>query len=260
MRRAGAAITVGFVTDVEGNLRYFEDYVCRSRVLQYSEPGVLELLHPYSYFVYGGDLFDKGSGDIRLANQLVALKQRYPTRVFLIMGNRDVNKLRFMAELHPSEMKWIPAAGPFWVNTPVSVADYLRSKGKENTRTNRLQYMLEETLGCPKTFEFRREELALLGSQTREQISDDEVTQSFVDGLDSAKEGGSNGCYIKYLRSACLGVCIGDTLFVHGGLPRTSLGFVPPLGKGSTVVTHAAYTTLMMTAVRHPVRPRTKYR
>jgi hypothetical protein len=88
-------IKIGFVTDVEGNLRYFEEYVRRSRVLRYSESGVLELLLPNDYFVFGGDLFDKGPGDIRLAKQLVALKRRYPTRVFLIMGNRDISKFRF---------------------------------------------------------------------------------------------------------------------------------------------------------------------
>jgi hypothetical protein len=49
-------------------------------------------------FVHGGDLFDRGPGDIRLSRLLVDFKQRHPSRVFLLMGNRDINKIRFLAE------------------------------------------------------------------------------------------------------------------------------------------------------------------
>lgn len=59
---------------------------------------------PGKYFCYGGDCFDRGPGDIRVARLLVGLKRRYPERVFLIMGNRDLNKLRFASELHASDL------------------------------------------------------------------------------------------------------------------------------------------------------------
>ena len=49
-----------------------------------------------AYFVFGGDVVDKGPGDIRLCRQLVALKRRHPDRVFLVVGNRDLNKVRRM--------------------------------------------------------------------------------------------------------------------------------------------------------------------
>ena len=40
---------------------------------------VLELARPeIDYFVFGGDFCDKGSGDIRIGEWLVNLKQRYP--------------------------------------------------------------------------------------------------------------------------------------------------------------------------------------
>ena len=61
-----------------------------------------------------------------------------------------------------------------------------------NTRTNRLKWMLECTLGCSRTFEYRRNELkALLNIP----ISDEMVTQSF---LDSVKP---DGVVYKYLRN-----------------------------------------------------------
>lgn len=37
-------------------------------------------------FVFGGDCFDKGPHDIRLSQQLVSLKKRYPGRVALLLG------------------------------------------------------------------------------------------------------------------------------------------------------------------------------
>ena len=55
--------------------------------------------------MFGGDAFDRGEGDIRIGRLLVDLKLRYPDRVFLILGNRDVNKTRLTSELHPSEMQ-----------------------------------------------------------------------------------------------------------------------------------------------------------
>ena len=57
---------VGFVTDVEGNLSYFERCVALSPVIQYDADGELELTHQGAHFVFGGDAVDKGNGDIRL--------------------------------------------------------------------------------------------------------------------------------------------------------------------------------------------------
>jgi hypothetical protein len=44
---------------------------------------------------------DKGPGDIRLGRVLVQLKRTYPDRVFLIIGNRDLNKIKLTAEIDP---------------------------------------------------------------------------------------------------------------------------------------------------------------
>lgn len=52
-------------------------------------------------FIYGGDSQDKGAGDIRFIEMLLKLKNKHPKRVILIIGNRDVNKLRLSTELNP---------------------------------------------------------------------------------------------------------------------------------------------------------------
>jgi hypothetical protein len=89
---------VEFWTDVEGNYDYFEALLSRSAALYPDESGSL-LLRDKFMFVFGGDSVDKGPGDIRIVRAFVELKRRYPDRVFLLLGNRDINKLRFGAEL-----------------------------------------------------------------------------------------------------------------------------------------------------------------
>lgn len=100
---AGERIRIGYCTDTEGNL----DYFCRlvespGSVLRWQDPSTrteLELADDGCYFVHGGDAVDKGPGDVRLCRMFVSLKRRHPERVFLLVGNRDLNKLRYSAEL-----------------------------------------------------------------------------------------------------------------------------------------------------------------
>ena len=84
-----------------------------------------------------------------------------------MVGNRDLNKFRFSAELSDEDIARdvtsIP--GPHWDPKAPTIYEYLNEMAKElniknvnelNTKVNRLKYMLKHTLGCPSTFEFRR--------------------------------------------------------------------------------------------------------
>eukprot|EP00466_Bigelowiella_natans_P003754 jgi/Bigna1/70957/fgenesh1_pg.14_\ len=190
-----------------------------------AQPGTLELREG-TYFIFGGDLFDKGPGDIRLSKELVALKQRYPNRVYLLIGNRDANKLRFAAELSDAQLQQVPLdkmTAPFWLTKNRTPTEWLRRK-KENknkkkgeelfdakewraldTRKTRLLWMLEDTLG------------------RGEAVEDGEVVSSFLEGLRPG------GCYFEYLKHADIAVRLGNTLFVHGSVSPQSIDFVPSL-------------------------------
>ena len=144
------------------------------------------VLRPNTHFVYGGDTVDKGPGDIRFVRALVSLKKRYGDRVHLLVGNRDLNKLRLPSELSNADMNRSidEITGPFWDRNAPNLREYLEATLEEkedslityledstsattsieemNTRPERLRYMLKHTLGCPDTFEFRREEIQLL--------------------------------------------------------------------------------------------------
>ena len=93
------------MTDIEGNWEYLLQYVGLSPALElrgFAEDGsaILHLADSW-HFVHGGDCCDKGNatgGSVRVVRTLNALKRKYPDRVTLILGNRDINKMRLLAE------------------------------------------------------------------------------------------------------------------------------------------------------------------
>lgn len=86
-------ILIGYVTDLEGNLEFWNNYIDISNVLYRDEANKIKL-YENCHFVFGGDVCDRGTGDLRILNDLINLKDTYPDRVHLILGNRDINKLR----------------------------------------------------------------------------------------------------------------------------------------------------------------------
>jgi hypothetical protein len=138
----------------------------------------------------------------------------------LLLGNRDLNKIRFSSELN-LDVAPEKAFSAWWDKKAPTLAEYIKQNKLDDSVLNRLQWALKHTLGCPNTFELRREELSALHG--RESVSDDEVVQSF---LESVNEG---GCYYEYLKRGKLAVRLDKTLFVHGAAEPRGLGFVPDL-------------------------------
>ena len=66
--------------------------------------------------------------------------------------------------------------------------------------------MLDCTLGCPKTFEYRRAELAEHAGSSSDDVSDEDVIDSFLESI------APGGIVERYLR---LGVCVGVCVCVH---------------------------------------------
>ena len=237
---AKSSFRLGYITDVEGNLDYFLRYVERSNVLRIESCTPQELIldlqdEESCHFVFGGDAVDKGPGDIRLCRALVALQQRYPDRVALLVGNRDLNKLRFMAELADDRRPASCIPPPHWDPSAPSLQQYLEGLAAEtqqqdnitslDTSINRLHYMLKHTLGCPNTFEFRREELGILRPDRLGDVSDRDVLQSFLDEIQPP-----DGSLYQYLSNAKVAVAYGNTLFCHGAVDQRTMRFVPSLG------------------------------
>ncbi|POM68904.1 Hypothetical protein PHPALM_14871 [Phytophthora palmivora] len=230
-RLAASARRVALLTDIEGNWQYVRNVVRQSSCLQlaHSEQGeTLELLDDCQ-LVFGGDAGDKGDDTIKCYEQLVNLKKRHPDRVVLLVGNRDVNKMRLTSELHNSEMNLHNMAkeileGPMWVpeDKRMTLKKFLASQGDNedgedvleaaNTKVNRLKWMLEHTMGAQGDFERRRAELKLRREGEDKEVTDEDVVKSY---LDSVKEG---GVLREYLLHGSLAFVTHQTLFVHGGI------------------------------------------
>jgi hypothetical protein len=210
---------IGYASDLEGSFDYWRRYVQLSTVLELVKRGTGEeeiILKDRCHFVCGGDVCDRGDGDIRILRELISLKNRYEDRVHFILGNRDVNKLRLPFALHPIALSSEPSV--YWVNCDAPSA---RDENffKLNDRVARMKWILQHTMGAPLSFECRREELRLLG-----QPDDDEsVVQSYLDLV----RGDGSGLLTEYLVKGKLGVIINDVLFIHGAVPDKCPGWVP---------------------------------
>ena len=90
-------------------------------------------------------------------------------------------------------------------------------------RALRLRFMVSRTMGAPHLPEFVREELAVLGGRSMQSISLGEVADTLADSVHPG------GFIFEFLRAGQLAVCLGDTLFVHGGVTARNMGFVPAL-------------------------------
>lgn len=210
---------IEFMTDIEGNLQYLQTLVENSDVLSWDDQ-CLDLAEN-AYFVHGGDTVDKGPGDIRVLRLLMDLKIKYPERVFLIIGNRDSNKVRFMSELE--EKYWGSNKVPF-LEKHTPYPQFIEEKGLDHGEVAALKWMLHESMGCRQTFEQRRTELSELQSIPVTIISDAVVLNSFKDMIDPKAD---NPLYLQHLHLGQMMVQIGDCLFTHGGIHAAGIGYVP---------------------------------
>mmetsp|Transcript_30047 Transcript_30047/g.48440 ORF Transcript_30047/g.48440 Transcript_30047/m.48440 type:complete len:503 (-) Transcript_30047:159-1667(-) len=223
----------GYLTDVESNYDYFERYLKISKILEWTDNShtKLKFKRDDAMFVFGGDSQDKGIGDIRFTKLLVALKTEYPTRVELIIGNRDANKLRLTSELHEECIHdahvLTDTAFPYWLDESKRVTPQMhldKNEGANNTSAMRLRYILKETMGADGAFDRRREELAVIQKCSTTAVSDDQVVQSYKDECDPAKD---DNWMLQYLELGKLAYVFGSNLFVHGALTSTNVGTVP---------------------------------
>ena len=228
---------VGYITDTEGNHDYWCRCVALSRVLEFDASGSLAFARPASkdVFVFGGDVFDRGPGDIRIATELVRLKDMHPDRVHLLAGNRDLNKLRIVAEALDERIDR-PYPVPLYPRAPAQITyrSYLQATVGEgapleqaNTVANRLRWLLDCTMTAKGAFESRRTELVILAGHAGAaagSISDDDVAASFVDSVSQ-----EDGFVSRYLSRSGFAALIGCTLLIHGGVPDGAGGWVPSL-------------------------------
>jgi len=231
---------IGFCTDIEGDRQYWNRYVDSSAVLRRtalidstgvaSDPSSCSSLQLRDgcHFVFGGDAVDKGDGDLEVLADLIALKRKYPERVHLLFGNRDINKMRLVQELSAEQLA-IPCADVYFTHL---VSQPPPPPGND-TPAARLRWILRSTMGSPDAFELRRLELArqkVGWFSSLRGVSDDAVVASF---REMAAPGGLMASYLELGELAVhypsRGDCSegGGVLFVHGAVTEDNMGVLP---------------------------------
>jgi hypothetical protein len=218
---------ITYITDIEGDRDYLMRYVQNSRVLCFRRISASQedsKSWPYDHFldfadaaeenilVMGGDVCDQGGHDLYVIRQLLSIKQRYPDRVFLVLGNRDINKMRIYSELGSSDQDMRNHPGVHWLRGSQKLGDPDRPNNELQDAVERLKWMLRDTMGSPRAFEYRRLELE---EERKQPISEYDVVKSY---RESCHPDGEMGLY---LRSGHLAVRLGNALFIHGALPMT---------------------------------------
>ena len=229
----------GYVTDVEGNMDYFNKYVKISKILEWTndKKNRLRFKKEDSIFVYGGDTQDKGPADIRFVNILLKFKEDYHERVIFIIGNRDANKLRIPSELfetYNNEKLFLKKYDnyPYWIDSDkrLTLRKYLKENNYELNIKNRLKYIIESNMGFEDGFEKRRTELSIILKKNISKITDTDVISSFVNSVMPFPEKIelSNDNYtLKYLMQGQIAYIFGEHIFVHGAINEYNIGQIP---------------------------------
>ncbi|MFO1428628.1 MAG: metallophosphoesterase [Candidatus Competibacteraceae bacterium] len=216
------------LTDLEGRRDALDALVATGKL--YLIDNQLEFVHPCDQLVFAGDLPDRGIFSIRLVALLSDLKRRYPDRVMLLWGNRDLNKLGLLCDLPELEKKpnsdylnWLLQKLDYKAITgnpdriPFNALERMQFLQYHNTLVNRIDYWLERH-GARGALELHRQELeALQGVPiTIDQAADDYFRR--------IQPGGS---FFEYLRFGQILHVEANVLYVHGGVTEVSIGIVP---------------------------------
>lgn len=204
---------ISFFTDIEGDRDYLKRYVDKSKVLHWrTKPDgteAMDFIRPEGedMVVFGGDIWDQGGHDLWCLSQLLDFRRRYPDRFYCILGNRDINKMRLASELHLDEYP-----GVFWKKGSNEPGDPNGKAMVFENRADRLKHILQTSMGSPRAFEYRRQELQELHPDKL--IDDNDVVESYQDHCDP-----QNGSLINYIEGSKLLARVGEVAFLHGALP-----------------------------------------
>jgi hypothetical protein len=198
---------ISFVSDIEGNFTFWLRFIENSKVL-YRDKETNELkLRDNCYFIHGGDVCDRGNGDIRIVRDFVRLKRKYPAHVHFLLGNRDFTKFRLPIVFSPRMLKERPHV--YWINDASIPAELDYSNPVE-----RLKWELTYPMACPIAFESRQMELTEMGLSA----DDHSVVKSFLDQLQEGDD------FMEYLKMSEVAVIIEDAIFIHGHLDSEHIG------------------------------------
>ncbi len=180
-----------YITDLEG-FKEGLTHEIEQKGLTFNEKGELDFTRSHFELVVGGDIGDRGPDSIKVRRWLLQLKKKYPDRVKLIIGNRDINKLILLDRWHHQSRE------------STSLLEFL-------------QHNLTE-LGCKNCLELHRVELEELRSK---RVTLEEAAKDYFKQLEPGGE------YFEYVKQGEFITRKGEVLIVHGMVSTANYGVVP---------------------------------
>ena len=245
------------ITDLEGDLHHLQNNLQSLREVNNIDIQIVNGKNgPYLEWdahisiVYGGDLIDKGEHDRYLLDLFNNTKARRPYGIYLIAGNRELNKVRWPLEVnnsHPMsliyqelqlgiedrnlsgvnrapDLPWVDSGKDVFIQylakqfscEPEDVLDMFISKNTSEQKILYAKWMLANTMGAPLAWEYRRKYLAKMKGSNEDKITD----QMIFDDFD--EEFSPNGPVALYLKNAVMAMQIDNVGFMHGGIDEQS--------------------------------------
>ena len=227
LRRPNRVAVMG---DIEGSFKRIENFVdncmkqsksldCHPLIFWSDEKNKTKLrLAKGCELVILGDLTDIGEDNIKVLDLIHKLKssKKYGKRVHLILGNRDLNKLRLLYELN-NEILIDNYGNEFrfqswkekWDEKIKKDPNFYKNTYDMKSKINKMKFIFQETMGAPNLFENIAKELKKKG----EAYSDEHVYNYYMNTFLSK--------LIDLMKKGKLIDVIGDTIFVHGGVTYT---------------------------------------
>lgn len=253
---------VHYITDTEGHAASFYDSIQRSGVVQLERNKrlVFKKTAATPFFIFGGDLTDRGVGDLELLEMMLDFKRRHSEQVLLLVGNREASKTRIYTETDPKYIRerLLQGGVPHWLEArphkrpldyvkndmlvrgqsfeqPNRIDDYVRKLSTEECQLLYLKWMFEQNMGCPHTLTYYAQQLAQVQQRSVRDVSEHEVVQYVI------KQASPTGLMGEYLQQTQIAAILPDTgiLAVHGGLTSANIGRLPVMQKTDPMIRDA---------------------
>lgn len=257
------------IENFDGDMDNFNSFVSKSKILEWNNNNTAEKKLDFNnkdkkdeYFVYSGNV----GTDIELLKILTEFKKKYPERVTLLIGNRDIDILSFVIptpeiDAEIQDIKNIlfdhykthissSNKDPFSVENENKYQTYINKEGIERITTELVNKKIKRTEKSILNWFLSRKKLNeiiknYLIDERYKEYPKDHDSNEMPDPAILGEEGQLNylkkryddslfkikdrECAYNYLLQCDIMKIIGDSLFCNGILTEENFGYIPPI-------------------------------
>ena len=176
------------IPDIEGNVDVLLSILKANGIKNYKLP-------LFTTLIILGDATDRGNFNIKVLEIMISLYENNLGRVVLILGNRDINKLRLITLLPQYKSKYSFTAGN-------KIIEW--NPTKYSTKVEFAEWIFMHTMGAPNLLQLLANELLM---------TKQEALKEYMYHV-------KKGLVYKYWKYGKIAHIQDDTIFIHGGIPQ----------------------------------------